>query len=66
MDSRELARIQRALARAEQALGDLGEATRWLSRPNPDLDGRPPLELLESEVGALDVERALGRIEHGD
>ena len=61
-----LARIKGAVARAAETLGGVEQASRWLSEPNPALGGRPPLALLDSDAGALDVERELGRIERGD
>ncbi|HEX9727500.1 MAG TPA: antitoxin Xre/MbcA/ParS toxin-binding domain-containing protein [Gemmatimonadales bacterium] len=60
-----LARLVRAAERAEEALGDREKAARWLRRPNRALQGRRPLDLLESDLGARMVERALGRVEHG-
>lgn len=60
-----LARVVRVAARAEEALGDQDEAARWLRKPNRSLEGRRPIDLLESDIGARMVERALGRIEHG-
>jgi putative toxin-antitoxin system antitoxin component (TIGR02293 family) len=64
-ESDRLARLARLLVRAEAALGDPEKAHRWLSRPNRALGGQRPLTLLDSDAGALAVERVLGRIEHG-
>ena len=64
-ESDRLARLARLLVRAEEALGDEERAHRWLSRPNRALGGQVPLTLLDSDAGALAVERVLGRIEHG-
>jgi putative toxin-antitoxin system antitoxin component (TIGR02293 family) len=60
-----LARMVRAADRAEEALGDRGKAARWLRQRNRALNQKRPIDLLESDVGARMVERALGRIEHG-
>lgn len=60
-----LARVVRVAARAEEALGDPEKAARWLRKPNRSLQGKRPIDLLESDIGARMVERALGRIEHG-
>jgi putative toxin-antitoxin system antitoxin component (TIGR02293 family) len=60
-----LARMVRVADRAEEALGDPEKAARWLRKPNRALMQKRPIELLESDVGARMVERALGRIEHG-
>lgn len=60
-----LARLVRVAERAEEVLGDRDKAARWLRKPNRALRGKRPIGLLESDVGARMVERALGRIEHG-
>jgi putative toxin-antitoxin system antitoxin component (TIGR02293 family) len=60
-----LARMVRVAERAEEALGNREKAARWLRKPNRALQRKRPIDLLESDVGARMVERALGRIEHG-
>ena len=60
-----LTRVVRIVASAEEAIGDTAKARRWLRRPNRALQGRRPLDLLASDVGARLVERVLGHIEHG-
>ncbi len=45
--------------------GDLGHARSWLKSPKRALDGRTPLAMARTEVGAREVERLLGRLEHG-
>lgn len=45
--------------------GDIKPAFAWLTRENIALDNRIPVELLETEAGAREVEVLLGRIEHG-
>ncbi len=60
-----LARVVRIAERAEEALGEREKAARWLRKPNRGLQGKRPIDLLESDIGARMVERALGRIEHG-
>lgn len=64
-ESDKLTRVMRVIARAEIALGDSGKARRWIREPNRALQGRRPLDLLNSDVGARAVEKVLGRIEHG-
>ncbi|HEY0970813.1 MAG TPA: antitoxin Xre/MbcA/ParS toxin-binding domain-containing protein [Gemmatimonadales bacterium] len=64
-ESDRLARLARMLVRAEEALGDAAKARRWLVSPNRALESERPLTLLDSDAGALAVERVLGRIEHG-
>lgn len=64
-ESDRLARIVGVAQRAEEALGDGEKAARWLRKPNRALKGNRPIDLLESDLGARMVERALGRLEHG-
>jgi len=64
-ESDRLTRVVRVAGRAEEALGDREAAARWLRKPNRSLEGKRPIDLLESDVGARMVERVLGRIEHG-
>ncbi len=58
-------RVVRVAGRAEEAIGNVDKAKRWLRKPNRALRGRRPLDLLASDVGARLVEQVLGRIEHG-
>jgi putative toxin-antitoxin system antitoxin component (TIGR02293 family) len=44
---------------------DHNAALAWLSRPNRALDGKAPLQLSTTEVGAREVERLVTRLEHG-
>lgn len=64
-ESDRLARLARLLVRAEEAVGDVEKAHRWLGQPNRALGGQRPVSLLDSDAGALAVERVLGRMEHG-
>jgi putative toxin-antitoxin system antitoxin component (TIGR02293 family) len=64
-ESDRLARLARVVVRAEDALGGVDKAHRWLVQENRALGGVRPLTLLDSDAGALTVERVLGRIEHG-
>lgn len=64
-ESDRLARLARLVVRAEQALGDTPKAHAWLASPSRALGGQRPIALLDSDTGALAVERELGRIEHG-
>lgn len=59
------ARVRRVRARAVEILG-AGKAEHWLGAPCRALGGAVPRQLAaESEAGAREVERVLGRIEHG-
>ncbi len=44
---------------------DRTAALAWLSRPNRALNGKAPLRLSTTEVGAREVERLITRLEHG-
>jgi len=45
--------------------GDRDAATEWLTTAQPALGGTIPLDLARTEVGAREVERLVGRLEHG-
>lgn len=45
--------------------GDPGAARRWLSEPAKSLGGNSPLEHIDTEAGADEVQDLIGRIEHG-
>jgi|SRR5712692_8113428 len=45
--------------------GDRDAATEWLTTAQPALGGAVPVDVAKSEVGALEVERLVGRLEHG-
>jgi putative toxin-antitoxin system antitoxin component (TIGR02293 family) len=64
-ESDRLARLIRVIARAEVALDDSRKAESWMREPNRALQGRRPMDLLTSDMGARAVEKVLGRIEHG-
>ena len=45
--------------------GDRDAATEWLTTAQLALGGAVPLDLANSEVGSREVERLVGRLEHG-
>lgn len=45
--------------------GDRDAATEWLTTAQPALGGTIPLDLARTDVGAREVERLVGRLEHG-
>jgi putative toxin-antitoxin system antitoxin component (TIGR02293 family) len=45
--------------------GDRDAATEWLTTAQPALGGSIPLDLARTEVGGREVERLVGRLEHG-
>src|SRR5262245_38027114 len=59
-ESDRLVRFARIAAFASDILGDDAKASRWLQRPNRALSGRPPLSLLDTDLGAREVEAVLG------
>jgi putative toxin-antitoxin system antitoxin component (TIGR02293 family) len=64
-ESDRLFRLVRLASQAVQVLGSEERASLWLRRANRALGGHPPIELLDTDVGARQVEEILGRIEHG-
>ena len=64
-ESDRLLRAARVIVHANEALGSREKGATWLRTANRALRGMTPLALLETDVGARMVERALGRIEHG-
>jgi len=45
--------------------GDADAARTWLSSPKRALAGKTPYEMLDTEIGAREVENLVGRLEHG-
>lgn len=64
-ESDRLYRIARVAGQAVAVFGAEEKATTWLQRPNRALNGELPIRLLDTDVGARQVEDILGRIEHG-
>lgn len=64
-ESDRLARVARLYAMAEDVLGSREEAQRWMKTPNQSLDGARPLDELDTEIAAREIEDLLGRIRHG-
>jgi putative toxin-antitoxin system antitoxin component (TIGR02293 family) len=64
-ESERLYRIVRLFHTATKVFGTEKEARRWLKRPQMRLGEQVPLEIARLDPGAREVERLLGRIEHG-
>jgi putative toxin-antitoxin system antitoxin component (TIGR02293 family) len=64
-ESDRLYRLARIVALSKQYIGNEESATHWLKRPNRALGGRVPLEIIDTELGAREVENVLGRIAYG-
>ena len=65
IESDRLYRLARIIQLAAEALGDLDQARVWLARGNRALGGQTPLSMLDTEIGARQVEEALLRINYG-
>jgi putative toxin-antitoxin system antitoxin component (TIGR02293 family) len=52
-------------ALAEDVFGDSAKANVWLREPLGELNGKPPLELAQTEAGARVVEQILAKIDWG-
>lgn len=64
-ESDRLLRLSRVAALAEEVLDTHEKAGRWLQKPNRALGGGVPIDLLDTDLGASEIETILGRIEHG-
>lgn len=64
-ESERVARLMRIISRATSVLENEGHAREWLKRPLRELGGLTPLQMAATEPGAREVERILGRLEHG-
>jgi putative toxin-antitoxin system antitoxin component (TIGR02293 family) len=58
-------RLARVYASAVEMIGDEQKAVAWLGTPNRALGGERPLNQLDTDVGAREVEDVLGRIAYG-
>jgi putative toxin-antitoxin system antitoxin component (TIGR02293 family) len=64
-ESNRISRVARIYALAVETFGDDDKARHWLRRPLRPLSGRTAMRMLETELGAHQVEILLGRIAHG-
>jgi putative toxin-antitoxin system antitoxin component (TIGR02293 family) len=60
-----VARFALLLRQAIRVFGNRDDANRWLKAAQVGLGGAVPLDYAKTEIGAREVERLLGRIEHG-
>lgn len=58
-------RLARVYATAVEMIGDTGKAAEWLRTPNRALGGQLPIDQLDTDLGAREVENILGRIAYG-
>jgi len=64
-ESDRLFRLARLFERTVEVMSTERAAREWLQTPQHALGGRVPLEVARYEPGAREVERLLGRVEHG-
>ena len=64
-ESDKAVRVARITALAEQVFGESERAWRWLRKPKRTFDGKTPMEMLGTEVGARLVEEVVQQIDHG-
>ena len=65
LESDRVVRYAELLHRAVEFLGGIDSAAHWLNTPSVALDGEIPLDHATTEIGARDVLRLIGRLEHG-
>lgn len=65
IESDRIYRVARIMSLSIEVLGTKEKAKEWLSTPNRALGGEKPLSLLDTDIGAKQVEEVLGRIAHG-
>lgn len=64
-ESEKVIRFSRLLARAADFFGNIDKGRAWLKHPQRGLGGAIPLDYAESEIGAQEVEKLLGRMKYG-
>ncbi len=64
-ESDRLYRLARAVSQALEVLGTVEKSRAWLKTPNRALGGDTPLDLLDTEIGARQVEEVLLRLNYG-
>lgn len=64
-ESERILRLMQLVLRASDVLESQTAALTWLKTPKVALGGETPLAYAETEPGALEVGRLLGRIEYG-
>ncbi|MEA5417442.1 type II RES/Xre toxin-antitoxin system antitoxin [Synechococcus sp. BA-132 BA5] len=64
-ESDRLYRVAKTIAQTVEVLGSIDKARVWLKSPNRALGGEVPLDLLDTEIGAHQVEDVLLRLNYG-
>lgn len=63
-ESERVERLARLMAGAEEVWESREDARTFMREPHPMLDGKSPLEMAETELGARRVETLLARLEY--
>lgn len=58
-------RLARVYATAVEMIGEEAKAVQWLQTPNRALGGERPIDQVDTDVGAREVEDVLSRIAYG-
>jgi putative toxin-antitoxin system antitoxin component (TIGR02293 family) len=64
-ESGKVMRFSQLLEHATKIFGNVDRARGWLKHPQRGLGGAVPLDYAETEIGAREVDRLLGRIDYG-
>ena len=64
-ESDKVVRFAALFNRAVDVFGDVESARAWLGHPQVGLGGEIPLDYAQTEIGAREVEKLLGRIDYG-
>lgn len=64
-ESDKVTRFTRLLEHAAALFGSIDKARAWLKHPQRGLGGAVPLDYAQTEIGAREVEKLLGRIDYG-
>ena len=64
-ESDKVVRYARLLGQAARVFGGAEDARLWLKTPQRGLGGAVPLDYAQTETGAREVEKLLGRIDYG-
>ena len=64
-ESERTERLARVIATAEYVWGNRDDARRFLLSPHPRFEGKRPVDIAWSEIGARQLEELLWQIHHG-
>jgi putative toxin-antitoxin system antitoxin component (TIGR02293 family) len=64
-ESDRVLRLARVFAHASEVFKTEEDATGWFKDGIPALNGKRPLDLLDTDIGAQRVDAVLTRIQHG-